>query len=81
MDAAAEVDTGGLFRFADYFFDDIFTAFSSLNRVDRAKDSVQDAIFRIHEAINALEQQLQDVQTELPNAQNSLRNRILEARA
>ena len=81
MDAVAEVDTGGLFRFADYFFDDIFTAFSSLNRVDRAKDSVQDAIFRIHEAISALEQQSRDVQTGISNAQNSLRNRILEAKA
>jgi len=78
--AAAEVDTGGMFRFADYFFDDIFTAFSSLNRVDRAKDSVQNAIFRINETLRSLENQARDAQNELSNAQNHLRNRILETK-
>jgi len=80
MDAAAEVEAGGMFRFADYFFDDIFTAFSSLNRVDRAKDSVQNAIFRINETLRSLENQARDAQNELSNAQNHLRNRILETK-
>lgn len=81
MDAGAEVETGGMFQFADFFFDDIFTAFSSLNRVDRAKDSVQTAIFRIHETVRALEQESQDARNELSNVQNHLRNKVLETKA
>lgn len=81
MDANAEVETGGMFRFADYFFDDIFTAISSMNRIDRAKDSVYTARLRIHETLRALEQQEQDARIELSNLQNHLKNRILEAKA
>lgn len=80
MEAGAEVETGGMFQFADFFFDDIFTAFSTLNRVDRAKDSVLTAQHRIRGAIRALEEQLRDAQIELSNAQNHLKNKVLEAR-
>lgn len=80
MDANAEIDSGGMFRFADYFFDDIFTAISSMNRIDRAKDSVSNALIRIRETIRALEEQSRDAQIELDNARNHLRNVIKETR-
>ena len=80
MDAKMEVEAGGMYRFADYFFDDIFTAISSMNRIDRAKDAVNTALLRIRETIRALEEQLQEAQTELENAKNHLRNVIKETR-
>lgn len=80
MDAKMEVEAGGMFRFADYFFDDIFTAISSMNRIDRAKDSVHTALLRIRETLRTLEEQMQEVQTELENSRNHLRNVIKETR-
>lgn len=79
MDAQVEVEAGGFFRFADYFFDDIFTAISSMNRVDRAKDSVNRALVRIRETVRTLEQQSRDVRNEISNVRNRLRNAVLDA--
>lgn len=81
MDAKVEVDAGGMFRFADYFFDDIFTAISSMNRVDRAKDSVNHALIRIRETVRTLEQQSRDARNEIANIRNRLRNAVLDAEA
>lgn len=81
MDASAEMENGGMFQFADFFFDDIFTAFSTLNRVDRAKNSVETALRRIFEALRAVEEQMQVAQLELSDLQDQLRNKILNTKA
>ena len=80
MDAGAEIDSGGMFRFADYFFDDIFTAISSMKRIDRAKDSVDAALLRIRETVRALDEQSRETQAELENVRNRLRNFVKETK-
>ena len=80
MDAGAEVSSEGFVRFADYFFDDIFTAFSTLNRVERAKESVQKVRLRVRSVLEELENQRRDTDRQIASVENQIRNKVMETK-
>ena len=49
-----QVRIEGFLRFADYFFDDLFSAWAVLDRVGRSKEQVQNVRQQIQEALNRL---------------------------
>lgn len=81
MDAGAEVSSEGFVRFADYFFDDIFTAFSTLNRVERAKESVLKVQLRVRSVLEELENQRRDAERQIASVENQIRNKVMETKA
>lgn len=52
--AGMQVRIEGFLRFADYFFDDLFSAWAVLDRVGRSKEQVQNVRQQIQEALNRL---------------------------
>ena len=52
--AGMQVRIEGFLRFADYFFDDLFSAWAVLDRVGRSKEQVQSVRQQIQEALNRL---------------------------
>lgn len=80
MEARVEVETDGMFRFADFFFDDIFTAFSAKDRIKRSMDSVGEALRRIRQAIYELETRLRSEQGELSAARERLHSKVIQTK-
>lgn len=81
MDVRAEVEFDGLFRFADIFFDDIFTAFSAMDRIKRSMNSVSEVLRHIRQAIHELETRLRSEKGELSAARERLQYKVIQTKA
>lgn len=80
MDVQAEIEFGGLFQFADIFFDGVITALMAKSRIKRAMNSVREVQRRILRTLHELENRLRREQTEIANAREQLRFKILQTR-
>ena len=80
MVARAEVSADGLFRFADFFFDDIFTAISAKDRIKRCAASVSEAQKRIGEMVRELNRRLRSEEASLAAAREQLRNKVIQTK-
>lgn len=77
----ADMESGSLFRFADFFFDDIFTAFSALDRIERTRTAVLEAAKKIRATLRELERRLGSEKSELYAARERLRSKVIQTKA
>jgi len=80
MTAQAEVSPDGLFRFADVFFDDIFSAISAKDRIRRCATSVGEAQKRIQKTVRELETRLRSEEASLAAAREQLRSKVIQTK-
>lgn len=81
LDMDADMESGSLFRFADFFFDDIFTAVSALNRIERTRTMVREAIRKIRDSLRELERRLGSEKAALHIAQEQFRTKVIQTKA
>lgn len=62
MDEDFQVSVDGFLRFADYFFDGIFTDWMVLDRIHQSQDRVQDTRNQIDQVLRRLEERLNQVE-------------------
>ena len=64
VDEDFQVSIDGFLRFADYFFDGIFTDWMVLDRIHQSQDRVQDTRNQIDQVLRRLEERLNQVERE-----------------
>ena len=64
VDEDFQVSIDGFLRFADYFFDGIFTDWMGLDRIHQSQDRVQDTRNQIDQVLRRLEERLNQVERE-----------------
>ncbi len=64
VDEDFQVSVDGFLRFADYFFDGIFTDWMVLDRIHQSQDRVQDTRNQIDQVLRCLEERLNQVERE-----------------
>lgn len=69
MQADIQVQTDGFLRFADYFFDDIFSSWAVLNRIQ----NTQSEISRTRSRVDGIQEQLESVRNALQQEESHLK--------
>ena len=81
MVAQGNVMSDGLFRFADYYFDGIFTASSARKRISRCISSVEEIHTRLQSELRRLENRLHEEENTLSVVKEQLRNKVIHTKA
>ena len=69
MQADIQVQTDGFLRFADYFFDDIFSSWAVLNRIQ----NTQSEISRTRSRVDGIQEQLESARNALQQEESHLK--------
>lgn len=77
--ADIQVSIDGSLRFADCFFDNLFTDWAVKNRIDRSREQVQDVISQIRHVVGRLEQLMDDSQSRWKQLHDELDALVLNA--
>lgn len=80
MDVQAEITFDGLFRFADIFFDDVFTALFSKSRIKNSMNSVREVQKRIRTTMSELEVRLRREKAEVSSTRAQLRSTVIRTK-
>lgn len=80
MDVQAEITFDGLFRFADIFFDDAFTALFSKSRIKNSMNSVREVQQCIRTTMSELEVRLRREKAEVSSARAQLRSTVIRTK-
>lgn len=74
-------DIGSGMRFADFFFDGFFTDAMALNRIDRAKNQVEDIASQVQRHLDTVSRRLSSVTSTLQQKSQEAQNLILHGNA
>lgn len=74
VDEDFQVSIDGFLRFADYFFDGIFTDWMVLDRIHQSQDRVQDTRDQIDQVLRCLEERLNQVEREKASHRREIDN-------
>lgn len=75
----AQVSVDGFLRFADYFFDNLFTDLAVMDRISQSRDQVCATISQIEDTISRLNRMMDEHQKEWKNLHNELDELVLKA--
>ncbi len=78
IQAEVQVGVDGFLRFADYFFDNLFTDWAVMDQIGRSKAQVHDASTKIEEVLARLNEMLHDLEREHANEQSELNALIVQ---
>ncbi|MBS7224424.1 MAG: hypothetical protein KH050_03630 [Clostridiaceae bacterium] len=78
IQAEVQVGVDGFLRFADYFFDNLFTDWAVMDQIGRSKAQVHDASTQIEEVLARLNEMLHDLEREHANEQSELNALIVQ---
>lgn len=70
----------GLFRFADYYYDGIFTSSSVRQRIKRCISSVEEIHTRLQNELRRLENRLREDESTLSAVKEQLRNKVIHTK-
>lgn len=73
-----QVSVEGFLRFADYFFDDLFSDWTVLDQISRSKEQVQNTLNQIESVLARLNNMLDATQADEAQAKDALDQLILE---
>ena len=74
-----EIQVDGFLRFADYFFDNIFTDWAVRDRIQRAQDQVYQVVSQVQSLVNHLSSSYQDTEREQSRLGEELDQLVLKA--
>ena len=74
-----QVSIDGFLRFADYFFDNLFTDWAVRDKIKTAQSQVNDTIFQIHGVLNRLNSMMASDQSEWKKLHDELDELVLNA--
>jgi len=74
-----QVSIDGFLRFADYFFDNLFTDWAVRDKIKTAQSQVNDTIFQIHGVLNRLNSMMATDQSEWKKLHDELDELVLNA--
>ena len=74
-----QVEVDGFLRFADYFFDNIFTDWAVLDRIHRAQSQVQEVDGSVRAILNRLERDLDQCQQDRQAAEQEQKDFLVNA--
>ena len=77
--AGMQVNVDGFLRFADYFFDGLFTDLAVLDKIEQSKAEVNDVIRQIQAVLDKLAAMLTEAESEQCEVQERLDNLVVQA--
>ena len=77
--ADVQVSIDGFLRFADYFFDNLFTDWAVMDRISQSKHQVQNTISQIQRVVSRLNQMMDGHQREWKKLHDELNELVLKA--
>lgn len=78
--ADVQVSIDGFLRFADYFFDNLFTDWAVMDRISQSKHQVQNTISQIQRVVSRLNQMMDGHQFEWKKLHDELKNLVTQAK-
>lgn len=76
--ANLSADIGSGMRFADFFFDGLFTDAMALNRIDRVKNQVEDIASQVQRHLDAVSRRLSSITATIQQKSQEAKNLILQ---
>lgn len=77
--ADVQINIDGFLRFADYFFDNLFTDWAVMDRISQSKNQVHSTISQIHRVLTRLNQMMDNNQKEWKQLHDELDELVLRA--
>ena len=77
--ADVQVSVDGFLRFADYFFDNLFTDWAVMDRISQSKNQVYNTISQLQNLVNRLNQMMDSDQKEWKHLHDELDELVLKA--
>ncbi len=77
--ADVQISVDGFLRFADYFFDNLFTDWAVMDRISQSKNQVHSTISQLHRVLTRLNQMMDADQKEWKNLHDELNELVLKA--